>query len=72
MNQLEPEEEEAWTATIDVIKNFLGNKKAPDYEARVKKMIEAYRVMGVHMSLKIHFLAHHLNFFSHNLGNNVS
>lgn len=67
---LEPEELDAWEATIDVIENFLGNNKAPDYEARVKWMIETYRIMGVHMSLKIHFLAHHLDFFPDNLGNN--
>lgn len=72
MNALEPEELDAWEATIDVIENFLGNKKAPDYEAKVNRMIEAYHVMGVHMSLKIHFLAHHLDFFPDNLGNNIT
>lgn len=74
MGTLEPEEAEAWEATIDVIENFLGNNKALDYIRRVEKMIDAYRVMGVHnvhMSLKIHFLAHHLDFFPDNLGNNV-
>lgn len=71
MNSLEPEAEDAWKATIDVIENFLGNKKAVDYKDRVEKMIEAYRDMGVHMSLKIHFLANHLSFFPPNLGNSI-
>lgn len=68
MDSLEAEEEAAWKATIDVIKNFLGNKKAPDYKDKVQHMIDMYRIMGVHMSLKIHFLANHLDFFPDNLG----
>lgn len=68
MNKLLPVEQRAWKATIDVIQNFLGKKKAVDYKEKVAEMIEAYKVMGVHMSLKIHFLAHHLDFFPDNLG----
>lgn len=71
MNKLEPLERAAWTAAIDVIHNFLGNKIADNYEAIVRKMIDAYRDMGVHMSLKIHFLANHLDFFPDNMGNYV-
>lgn len=71
MSKLLPVQQRAWKATIDVIKNFLGNKKADNYKAIVKEMIEAYEVMGVHMSLKIHFLANHLDFFPENLGNYI-
>ena len=31
-------------------------------------MLEAYRQMGCRMSLKMHFLHSHLNFFPENLG----
>lgn len=68
MNKLLPVEQRAWKATIGVIQNFLGKKKANNYKEIVAEMVEAYRVMGVHMSLKIHFLAHHLTFFPENLG----
>lgn len=51
-----------------VIAKFLGKKRADNYEQIVARLIETYKVMGVHMSLKIHFLAHHLKFFPDNLG----
>lgn len=56
MESLDPIDKVAWRATINVIENFLGNKRADNYEELVREMIEAYRNMGVHMSLKIHFL----------------
>lgn len=68
MESLDPIDKVAWKATINVIENFLGNKRADNYEELVREMIEAYRNMGVHMSLKIHFFADHLDFFPHNLG----
>lgn len=68
MELLDPIDKIAWQATIDVIKNFLGNKRAENYKELVANMIEAYKNMGVHMSLKIHFFADHLNFFPENLG----
>ena len=34
----------------------------------VASMLQAYREMGCSMSLKIHFLDSHLDFFSDNLG----
>lgn len=61
-------EKRAWIATINVIQNFLGNKKADNYVEIVREMISAYRDMKVNMSLKIHFLANHLDFFPDNLG----
>lgn len=66
---LDLEELDAWEATRDVINNFLGNIRASNYKEIVKRMIDTYKTMGVHMSLKIHFLANHLNFFPDNLGN---
>lgn len=69
METLDSIDKTAWKATIDVIQNFLGNKRADNYEEIVGNMIEAYKNMGVHMSLKIHFFADHLDFFPENLGN---
>lgn len=65
---LSPIEKRAWTAFINVINNFLGNKRAENYKEIVEELIASYHAMGVNMSLKIHFLHNHLNFFQPNLG----
>lgn len=52
----------------DVIKNFLGSTKDPNYKQIVTRMLNAFRRMKVNMSLKIHFLHDHLEFFPENLG----
>lgn len=51
-----------------VIEEFLGNKRAVDYEKNIDDMLLAFHNIGVHMNLKIHFLHSHLNFFKENLG----
>ena len=58
----------AWEAFASVATNFLGNHKAPNYEKCVTKMLEAYKEMGARMSLKMHFLHSHLDFFPENNG----
>ena len=47
---------------------FLGNTRVPDYQACIEKLLKSYEDMGCRMSLKIHFLHSHLNFFPPNLG----
>lgn len=61
---LNPVKKGAWKAFVGVIQNFLGNKRSENYQEIVKEMISAYHEMGVNMSLKIHFLHNHLDFFS--------
>ena len=58
----------AWNAFKAVTTNFLGNQRSPDYAELVKRLIETYKVMVCNMSLKIHFLHSHLDFFPPNLG----
>lgn len=65
---LQPVEKKAFEAFVNVVKNFLGNKRADNYQEIVANMCKAYKEMGVNMSLKIHFLHNHLNFFPENLG----
>lgn len=67
-NALSPVENRAWIAFENVTENFLGNKRANNYKDIVKEMIDGYQEMGVNMSLKIHFLHNHLDFFPSNLG----
>ncbi|KAJ4446532.1 hypothetical protein ANN_13228 [Periplaneta americana] len=63
-------EKMAWRAFKDVCSNLLGNTREnrPNYIELVETMLSPYDKMGCNMSLKIHFLHFHLNFFSPNLG----
>ena len=58
----------AWAAFKSVCSGFLGNTHVPDYQACIEKLLKSYEYMGCWMSLKIHFLHSHLNFFPPNLG----
>lgn len=58
----------AWRGFVSVVEGFLGNNRAVDYESRVKSMLAAYRDFNVNMSLKIHVLHAHLDFFADKLG----
>lgn len=59
---------EAWMAFKWVCDNFLGNNKSPQYRQGVKRLLDTYHKLGCRMSLKIHFLHAHLDFFPQNLG----
>ena len=61
-------ERDAWVAFKSVVANFLGNNKSAEYVNVVQKCISAYRQLGCNMSLKIHLLDSHLDFFPENLG----
>ena len=68
VNKLLEVEKLAWLAFQSVCTNFLGNKKSVDYEVTVSEMLHYFQVMGCNMSLKLHFLDCHLDFFPKNLG----
>jgi hypothetical protein len=65
---LEDPELNAWRCMKTVFQNFLGNYKAPDYSQLVDRMLDAFHVMKCNMSLKVHFLHSHLDFFPANPG----
>jgi hypothetical protein len=65
---LEGEEKHAWEAFKLVVSNFLGNHKSSNYVQLVDSLLEAYGLMNCNMSLKMHFLHSHLDFFPANLG----
>lgn len=62
------EEKEAWQSFKIVCTGFLGNHKDQNYEILVNKMLKAYENLNCNMSLKLHFLHSHLDFFPENLG----
>ena len=65
MNKIELE---AWQSFKTLSTNFLGNKKSENYKEVVSNLLSKYHALGCHMSLKIHFLHSHLDFFPSNFG----
>ena len=57
-------EEDAWNAFKQDVKKFLGKIKDPLYKEIVRNMLDKFKLM----SLKLHFLASHLDYFPPNLG----
>ena len=64
--QSEPERN-AWCLVKAVISGFLGKHRAHNFKNLVQNMLAAFDAIGVHMSLKIHFLHHHLEDFNRQL-----
>lgn len=53
----------AWDAIKNVIHGLLGKTRSSNYKIYVNDMMKAFAKLNVHMSLKIHFLHHHLDYF---------
>ena len=61
-------ERSAWTSFVLLVRNFLGNHKAEDYVELVNNMLDNFKHLGCHMSIKVHYLHSHLDRFPENLG----
>jgi hypothetical protein len=61
-------EKRAWNDFRLVATNFLGNNKADNYKELVEYLLLSYEELGCNMSLTIHFLHSHLDFFPENCG----
>jgi hypothetical protein len=61
-------EEDAWNAFKEAVKKFLGNIKDLIYKEIVRNMLDKFKLLSCKMSLKLHFLASHLDYFPPNLG----
>lgn len=61
-------EKRAWKSFVALCENFLGNTRSDNYEKVVSEFLTAYGKMGCRMSIKVHFLHSHLDFFPANLG----
>ena len=61
-------EKDSWTAFSKVISNFFGNFKADNYESLVENLLLNFEKLGANMSVKMHFLKSHLDYFPDNLG----
>jgi hypothetical protein len=58
----------AWKSLVAVTKGFLGKNREPNYRLLIKEMLKAFDLQEVKMSLKVHFLKSHLEFFPDDLG----
>ena len=62
------DEKTDWDSFKFVVKVFLGNRRAQNYEELVNNLLQSYQKLGCNMSLKIHFLHSHLEFFLEDCG----
>ena len=58
----------AWNGFAAVVINFLGNTKADNYRVLVSKLLQAFQILGSNMSVKVHFLHSHVDYFPDNIG----
>ena len=57
------EELNAWKAFSNVVKNFQGNIKFPNFSKLVESLLQAFYNLCCNMSVKVHFLHSHLEYF---------
>ena len=68
ISAMKKEELQAWEAFSDVVKNFLSNMKSQNFSELVENLLEAFHNLQCNMSIKVHFLHSHLDYFPENLG----
>ena len=57
-----------WIVFKSIIQNFLGNHRSADYENLVDELMDCMERLGSRMSIKMHFLRSHLDYFPSNCG----
>lgn len=67
-NAMTLSEKNAWQSFKSVVKDFLGNRRNADYKAMIDKLIETFKDHGSRMSIKMHLLWSHLDYFPENCG----
>ena len=67
-NLLQGDGKKAWNAFRLVSTNFLRNIRAENYKELTEDMLSLYHKIGCNVSLKIHTLHSHLDFFPDNCG----
>jgi hypothetical protein len=67
-NLFQGDEKKAWDAFRLVSTNFLGNIRAENYKELIENMLSLYHKIGCNMSLQIHILHSHFDFFPDNCG----
>jgi hypothetical protein len=65
---MNPMERAAWDAFIDCIHNFFGNNKSFDYKDKIKTLLSAMKTLECRMTVKLHFIDAHIDYFPENVG----
>ena len=65
---MNPLEADAWRGFVGVVQNFLGNRRAANFEEVMQNTLDAYQRPAANMSIKVHFLHNHLGRFPDNCG----
>ena len=61
-------ESAAWCSYVSVVQEFLGNTKASNYRYLVDVMLRNFQDLSSRMSIKLHYLFSHLDYFPENFG----
>ena len=61
-------ERRAWCAFRNVSKQFLGNMRAEHHKMLIEELLKSFQLLGCRMSVKLHFLHSHLDYFPSNCG----
>ena len=68
IHSMNPFEVDAWQGFVEIVQNFLGNRKAANSVEVIQSMLHAYQRLGANISIKVHFLHNHLDQFPANCG----
>ena len=60
-------EKAAWCSYVSAIQEFLVNSKASHYWSLVDVMLQNFQALDATMSIKLHYLFSHLDYFKKNL-----
>ena len=61
-------ERRTWLSVKAVINNFLGNTKSRNHKHLIANILQKFQEMKLNMSLKMHMMHSHLDFFPENTG----
>ena len=64
VRKLNPLEKASWLSIVEVITNFLRNKRSKNYREIISNLLTNFQALGCKISLKIHLLHPHLYFFN--------
>ena len=57
----------AWRSLTAVVEDFLGYFEAPNYYDLSKQLLKSYEKLGCNVSVKVHFIHSHVNYFPENV-----
>ena len=68
MHSMTDTESAAWQSFDLATQNFLGNRKAENYQELMEDILSKFKDLGVKMSIKVHYIFSHLDRFPTKVG----